>query len=89
LRGWAYVAGAVSFAVPWSALAAVPKPPTTPRPAPPQVVDVKKLTRRIIIHDPPRAHVVTGGASVRYVYVGGGGGGGAASGGVHTHCSTC
>ncbi len=89
VRGWAYVAGAVSLAVPWSALAALPKPPSAPQPAAPQVIDVRKVTRRIIIHDPPHAPAVAGGASVRYVYVGGGGGGGGGGGTVHTHCSTC
>jgi hypothetical protein len=90
LRGWAFVAGAASFAVPWVALSAVPRPPAAPQRVTPQVIDIRKVTRRIVIHDPAHTHVVAGSPPVRYVYVGGSGGGGGGGGGsVHTHCSTC
>ena len=89
LRRWAYVGGVVSFAVPWTALAAVPKPPASADPVPTQVIEVRKITRRVIVHDPPHAPASSGGPSVRYVYVGGGGAGGGGGGVVHTRCSTC
>jgi hypothetical protein len=91
LRWWAYVGSALSFTVPWAALTAAPRPHTTTGAQHPQVIEVHKITRRIIVQDRPDAPSgpAAGGApQVRYVYVGGGSG---ASGGgvVHTRCSTC
>ena len=86
LRGWAYVGGAVTFLVPWGALAAHPRPDDVKgAKPPPQLIEVRRITRRIIVQDPPHARAPSGGPTVRYVYVGGGGGGGGPS----THCSHC
>jgi hypothetical protein len=89
LRRWAYVGGAVSFAVPWFVLSAVPKPPASAGAAQqqPQVIEVHKILRRIVVADPPNAPARTSAQQVRYVSIGGSGGGGGSV--VHTKCSTC
>ena len=92
LRRWAYLGGALSFTVPWAVLTAAPKPHATPGPRQQQVIEVRKITRRIIVQDPPDAPSAPAGGGapqVRYVYVGGGSGGSGGGGGVHTRCSTC
>jgi hypothetical protein len=92
LRSWAVVGSAVSFTVPLAALQAAPRPQTPTQASQRRVIEVHKITKRIIIHDPPDVPSGGGGGGggvpqVRYVYTGGGGGGG--GGGVHTSCSTC
>ncbi|HSL15867.1 MAG TPA: hypothetical protein VK962_06260 [Actinomycetota bacterium] len=68
LRAWAWIAGALAFLAPWTAIAANPKPATAvdggraERP----VKIIHRITRRVVIRDPVED------AGVRYVYVGGG-----------------
>ncbi|MGH2578534.1 MAG: hypothetical protein ACRDG9_12420 [Actinomycetota bacterium] len=70
LRAWAWLAGALAFFSPWAFLGLSPRPPAgeaaaqTARP----VIIIRKITRRVIIHDAPKPQ------PIRYVTVGGGGG---------------
>jgi hypothetical protein len=93
LRRWAWGGGVATFVLPLAALGAVPKPPAAAEPQPAEVIEIHKVIRRIIIHDPPNAPLPASAPSVRVVYVGGRGGGSAGGGGggapVHTRCSTC
>lgn len=68
LRAWAWIAGGVAFLSPWAILGLSPKPPVSAASAqlPRQVIIVRKITRRVVIQDAPKA------APVRYVYVNGG-----------------
>jgi hypothetical protein len=91
LRWWAYLGSALSFAVPWAALTAAPRSHATTEPVQRQVIEVRKITRRIIVQERPEAPsapVIAGAPQVRYVYTGGGSSGGG-GGAVHTRCSTC
>ena len=90
LRWWAYVGSALSFTVPWAVLTAAPQPHANGERSP-QVIEIHKITRRIIVQDRPDAPSGPAGGApqVRYVYVGGGSNGGGGGGAVHTRCSTC
>lgn len=67
LRAWAWIAGALAFLAPWTAIAANPRPATavdSGRAELPAKI-IHKITRRVIIRDPVED------AGVRFVYVGG------------------
>ena len=73
VRLWAWVAGALAFFSPWVALGLNPKPAALAtgeegRPRIPHrpVIIVHKITRRIVVQDPPADQ------PVQYVYSGGG-----------------
>ncbi len=91
IRVWAYAAGAVSFATPWVVLNAVPRPPASAGTQSQQQAptEIRKITRRIVIVDPPNAPAQSGPPQVRYVYTGGSSGSSGGGGGVRTKCSTC
>ena len=68
LRALAWVAGGLAFASPFAALTVSPKPAAAESTKEPrQVILVRRITRRIVVHPAPEK------PPVRYVYVGNGG----------------
>lgn len=70
LRAWAWLAGALAFLSPWAVLGLSPRPQagaTAAQDARPVII-IRKITRRVIIHDAPKPQ------PIRYVTVGGGAG---------------
>lgn len=76
LRALAWIAGGVTFASSFASLTVSPRPATASdtAPRPRRVIIVRKITRRVIVHQAPDT-------SPRYVYVGGGSSGSGSSGG--------
>ena len=72
LRIFAWAAGLASFATPFAAIAASPKP-TVATPPPRQVI-IRRIIRNVYTTTPVAASASSGGGApqVRYVYVGGG-----------------